>query len=126
MQGTRQGQQAPGLTWRKPPAAPPWMDAAPSGVGAPACPVLEKNEVKEPCFPKKFLRRRGLKELSGCCSKPLLEATPYSGTQVPHCCRARLSKARVHKHTGVSSGEAPSWRWAAAHREEPGERTREV
>ncbi len=31
------------------------MDAAPSGVGTPVCPVLEKNEVKEPCFPKKFL-----------------------------------------------------------------------
>lgn len=46
------------LTCRKPPAAPPWMEAAPSGVGAPACPVLEKNEVKDPCFPKKFLQSR--------------------------------------------------------------------
>jgi hypothetical protein len=43
------------LTCRKPPAAPPWMEAAPSGVGAPAWPVLEKKDVKEPCFPKKFL-----------------------------------------------------------------------
>ena len=42
-------------TWRKPPAAPQWMEASPPELTPSLAAVREKNDVKEPCFPKKPL-----------------------------------------------------------------------
>ena len=100
------------------------MEAAPSGVGAPAWPVLEKKDVKEPCFPKKFLH-----------SMTTVACTYNYPTMLPTPCQAydsflNVNSIALDQHTQSQHIAQMIARAAGcnsqAHREDPGERTREV